>query len=306
MKKNLKMFLILVAVYVFIPINMSAYTTSSNITMTDEEYEKLVNIFGEDYVEVMSEETFEIVHNQDPIEKEIKYFKTMNHYDENGNIDESYESEITKGEYDLPDASLFSSCQAHYDENLDYKFQDCWETSSKQLSLITYGTDGTNDLHGGYYAIIQNNWKTMPSTRSYDLLGVRGHYIMFEGINQAQLVYIKDGKRYINNYQKNSSNFRSLGNYQEGGFAYSVPLPTGKITTLHVNASFYYTPYRDSYSTSSLLVGAYQHATKNVTLADSLSFEVAAVGKGAIFLFNNQTIADSYDNMQGVSHYWGY
>ena len=307
MKKILKIILILCAVYVFIPINMKAYTTSSNITMTDKEYEKLVNIFGEEYIEVISEETFAIVHNQDPIEKETKYYRIMNHYDKNGNIDESYEIEISKEEYDLPNATLFNSCQVSYDENLDYKFQECWETSSKKLALITYGSDGSNNLYGSYYAILQNWWKTMPSTRSYDLIGVRGHYVLFNDNSLAQVIFTRNGNIYTNNYSNTSSNYKNLGNYEEGGFAYSMPLPTGTITNLQVATAFYYKPYQSSnYGASSLIVGAYQHATKNVTLADSLSFEPAAVGKGGIFLFNNQAIADSYDNMQGISRYWSY
>ena len=52
--------------------------------------------------------------------------------------------------------------------------------------------------------------------------------------------------------------------------------------------------------------GTYQHATKNVTLAQSKSYNFAANGLGGVLYYSNATIRGYYDGMKGISAHVAY
>ncbi len=211
------------------------YVNSENVKIEYSLYEKLCNIYSENYVEYISQGRFDEIKNNDL--SNIKIVEYM----------------------DIPQILPFSTQI---------------ETGYKTLRIIKNGSNITLLL----------TWKNMPSTRSYDVIGIRFNGARLNGNIYYEQYSFKDGKSYVDytNYLQKFSN----------GFGFSFVLPSGNITKLEHMLEFKYTG-------SGRIYGTYQHSQKNISLSDSKKYTISSSGLGNVLLFNDN-VSSNFDAMAGV------
>lgn len=235
-------------------VNAAEYKNYFGITMTNKQYNNLINLgFSENEIYYMNEETYE--QNKD-IESELvvksnKYYKTI-YTNLNG---DAYSTEITKNEYD--NESLMNT-RGYV--NTEYK--NMVSTMSKSTNSFRYK--------------VSLNWNSMPSTRSYDVIGVgfNGN-IKISGLVNFSYTYSNANGEYTTstlNYGKKSTSTGGSATYK---------LPTN-IRSL--NAVLYYDVVKNTTNTITKLemCGDYSHATSNVTnsIANNHLIEIDGINLG--------------------------
>jgi len=147
------------------------------------------------------------------------------------------------------------------------------ETTAKILKI----SKGTGD-----FPIITINviWKGSPKVRSYDLIGAMLAGTSSLGSPATTLRYTGGGIT--------PSALKEVSN----GFGASIKLPSSG-TGIIVSQTF-------SVYKGGRVYASYQHAKKSLTLNNSQSFTINASGLGGVFFFNNSSIRDKYDAMEGV------
>lgn len=213
-----------------------------------------------------------------------KYIKTITYVDSNGNATTN-DYEVSKQEYNNPIISRANNCTEDFAVG-------CWETTYKKLYMIIWGL-GSNNVVEEERIVLMNEWKIMPSVRSYDVIGVRYYNWQATTAWGDQTAYSYDEGVNTTEYSYNGSNM----NIQSNGVGISQNLydysslygltnrivVEGKVLSDHIGR-----------------YGSYQHATQTVTLAQSKNYTFGN-GMGEVFLFNSG-IGSYYDNMQGVSN----
>lgn len=162
------------------------------------------------------------------------------------------------------------------------------ETTYKKLYLsLTVGNNGTAHF------ILDNVWKKMPSVRSFDVMGVRlGNFSVVRGSEYGTQIYGSNGNNDTVNYAANGTNI----NVQDNGFGISMNLINDTSITLLQNSI---SAILSLDAKPAVIYGSYQHATEDVTLAQSKSYTIGSGGLGAVFKFSG-SIGDKYDAMIGV------
>lgn len=260
------------------------YTNNNNVSMTEEEYNYLLNFYGTKALENMSLEKFESEINNELILKssEEKFIKTLTYVDINGNAT-SNDIEITEEEYNNP-ISLASNCESG-------TAVSCWETSYKKLTLNAWVEASSTSTY--LRLVLINTWKIIPSVRSYDVIGLRYYnYVPYDGFGDQSVYSWSSGYQNIT-YSYNGSNINKKSN------------GVGISQNLLDNSDAYDITNRlvlDGNTTSNTLgvYGSYQHANQEVTLAQSKNYNFGN-GLGGVFVFNSG-IGSKYDAMQGVSY----
>ena len=219
-------------------VNASEYTNYYGINMTEQEYNNLLNLgFTEDEIYYMSEESFEL--NKDNtatlVSKNQKYYKTI-YTDLNGS---SYTTEITKAEYDNQ-----SMIDPRGTVNTTYK--NIISTMSKLTSTFRYK--------------VSVAWNRIPSTRSYDIIGVG----FGDDVSIATPVYFTYHYCYSDGSCTNSTLNYGMKSLSTGGTAV-YKIPSGDIRSL--SSALYYDVEKDTTGTITSLemCGDYSHATSTVT-----------------------------------------
>jgi len=123
-------------------------------------------------------------------------------------------------------------------------------------------------------------WLTNPTIRSYDVIGARFSGTSLYNNSITTKVKSSSGVTYY-------SNNRFLSN----GFGTSVKLPTSS-TNIIIEQSFYTNLGGSIYS-------SYQHATSNISLANSFLYTITSSGYGKVFNFYGNAL-NVYDGMGGV------
>ena len=243
-KKNHLFLYAVVALFVFTfcigQTKASDYENYFGITMNNEEYNNLLNLgFSGEEIYYMDEQTFEDNKSLSAslVSKTEKFYKSI-YTDLNG---ETYSIEITEDEYNNQ-----GIIEPRGTVNTTYK--SIVSTMSQVSSKFRYK--------------ISVSWKQMPSTRSYDVIGV--------GFNDN--IYI-DSSVYFNYYHCNSSgdcttstDYYSKKKLSTGGSAV-FKFPSSAKT---LSAVLYYDVAKNTSSTITRLdmCGDYSHATSNVDSSD--------------------------------------
>ncbi|MDE6292412.1 MAG: hypothetical protein K2L98_01890 [Bacilli bacterium] len=169
----------------------------------------------------------------------------------------------------------FQTVEASYSDNLLFQpfGENTAESNSKIIKIST-------SCQSNCTVSVTVTWKTIPKTRSYDVIGAR-----FSGNKLIDVDYTKA----ISTTKTNSStDVKKLDN----GFGVSVLLPnTG--TTFIVNQGYTVTKGGTIYA-------SYQHAKRTISLANSKNYTISKDGYGGVFKFSG-TAANVYDAMRGVS-----
>ena len=163
----------------------------------------------------------------------------------------------------------------------------CWQTASKRLSMLV-SKDSNNYLS----IFVSNIWLTEPKVKSADIIAVR-----FNG--SASLYNFWGEQHYTNSSGKQLVSYNNtVTNSQvfSNGLGISMNL---------VDAGSNFKCYLawNGYSSGTLnIYASYQHATSNVTVADSKKYTLSSSGLGNVIKFNSSSISNKYDGMQGVSY----
>lgn len=136
---------------------------------------------------------------------------------------------------------------------------------------------------------ITNIWLSLPSTRSYDVIGFRNGTGTSVSINS-----VSGYQNYDNNIISYTSSSGNLKTTKNGcGISMNIvdsvssSLSNGMTVTIWNNSTIY-TAY-----------GSYQHAITDVTLSQSQNYSINANGLGGVLDFAS-SVRGYYDGMQGV------
>ena len=231
-------------------VNAAEYENYFGIEMNNEEYNTLINLgFTEDEIYYMNEETF--IENKDSnanlVSKEQKYYKTI-YNDLSGN---SYTIEVGKEEYDnQPMINLRGTVQTAY-----------------KTMITTISQNGSK-----YRYKVSLSWNNMPSTRSFDIIGIgfiddvridssvyfNYYWCNSSGTCQTQSYY----------YDKKNTNFGGAAVYDLPDNAYSL------------SSTLYYDVVKDTSETITYLemCGDYSHATTNINVNNVSDYDIGIAG----------------------------
>lgn len=157
------------------------------------------------------------------------------------------------------------------------------ETNAKRLSLNAIPYDNIN-----YSVSLSCFWKYMPAVTSFDVTALR-----FENLGMATGT--------ASGVQLTSAGSVSYGYkgtnmvYKDNGFGISMNILDDKITSLQ---TFIQVDVAKGNLTGRIY-GAYEHAMKNVTLAQSQNYTLNLAGMGNVINFSS-SVWGYYDNMDGV------
>ena len=237
-------------VYISECVNAAEYKNYFGITMTNEQYNNLINLgFSENEIYYMNEETFE--QNKD-IESELvvksnKYYKTI-YTNLNG---DTYSTEITKEEYD--NESLMNT-RGYV--NTEYK--NMVSTMSKLTDSFRYK--------------VTVNWNIMPKKRSYDIIGIgfEDHVRINSLVNFSYTYADANG-----NYTTSTLYYGKKSTATGGSAVYKVPDTLYSLSTV-----LYYDVVKETSSTITRLdmCGDYSHATSNVSNSTANNHEITING----------------------------
>lgn len=128
---------------------------------------------------------------------------------------------------------------------------------------------------------VSARWLKVANTRSYDVIGAYLHDTTLLGLPNTNLLS-EAGLESITDVKLTST-----------GFGVSAKLPSkSESDTIEFNQMFYVEPRGTVYA-------SYQHAQRNVTLAQSKQYSISLSGYGNVFDFSS-AVKDYYDGMGGV------
>lgn len=170
---------------------------------------------------------------------------------------------------------VYSDIDIVGNSNYIMPFSNFYQTVSKKLYISSSCTSSC-------LISISVEWLKSPIVRSYDVIGAYLKGVSLSTIPRTKVINSTDSKT-ISTY-----NLDGAGR----GFGASIMLlPNGNdmkiIQTFRVTGS-------------GKIYGSYQHATSNVTLAQSQNYSISTFGYGGVFLFSN-SVRNYYDGMSGVN-----
>ena len=258
------------------------FKNNNDISITKTEYINLVNLgFSENEILNMTKD--EYMSNRDLdgniVSSTTKYYKNQIVYDYNHNIISKTNIEVSEDEY-------FNS---NFNETTIMGF-------SPGYTETIYNKVTTNIISvlNKYRYKVSVVWKSMPSNRSYDIIGI--------GIDSD--VYIYSDITFQQNYSYNngvnsSSNFSVPKKTSTGGAAF-FPLPTST-SIISMESYLYFTVDKVHSGTLNSLYayGDYSHATSSVSSSNSSNY---SINQNGINLFS--TIYYNYDAIPVARAHW--
>lgn len=252
-------------------------TTQSGVRITTEDYNKLIVIYSDAYIQTMTNEDYENFKakniNINNLVKTEKYYKTTY----NNLTHEVTNTEVSKNEFNNYNPDVETLGSSHF-----------VETQYKRLNVsLSANGNGYGDIFVGLL------WKMIPSTRSFDVIAAR--YVGMsdvDGTQSGKQIWGTNGNYTYVLYGWNGTNI----NRQDNGFGISMNITNDSTINYLEN----YMESAVKFSGNFQWIGAsYQHATRTTTLAQSKSYTLAENGKNGVILFTGN-IGERYDNMPGV------
>ena len=251
-------------------------TNAKAATLTDEEYNRLRNVFSDTRISLMSDEdaarylSYDLEHTN----KVSKYYRVTE--TTNGTIT----TEVSKEE--ATNAAKNTTTTRGVVHTTSYKNI---QISATKISTNNYLVDVTND------------WLITPKVKSYDVIAMRtDDATISTGTQNGIQLYTNSSTTGNVRYSYNGTNMVLSSN----GFGISMNL---------VDAATGFTCQIEAIVTATSqwakVYGSYQHAMTAVTLAKSKSYTISHNGYGKVINFAT-AVQNDYDNMQGVSIELGY
>ena len=265
-------------------ININVFVNNNGIVITTTEYENLINL-GFTESEILNMTITEFNENKDLIGNVVstndKYYRVITRYDNDNNIISTTSEEISEYAYNSNDL-MFNSISPL---SIDGYSETNYKKIRSQIISLTYG----------YRYKMSVEWKNIPSTRSYDIIGI--------GIDTN--VYISSDITFQQNYCYNSgscssSNVSVIKNTTTGGAAL-FKLPTSSSITSMDSYIYFMVSKSSSSATLNTMYayGDYSHAVKNTSSSNSNYY---SINKGGLNLYSS--IIESYDEVPVTKATW--
>lgn len=260
-------------------------TTINNkgVIIEDKYYDNLVNL-GFTNNEILNMTQTEFDENKNLIGNVVstndKYYKVVINYDNNNNFVSTKTEEINEQTYNS--GNMITNPINQRSSN-GYT-ETSYKKMTTQIILLSFGYRFKNTVE----------WKNIPSTRSYDIIGI--------GIDNS--VYISSDIVFQQNYcyssgSCSSSNVSVIKNSTTGGAAL-FNLPTSSSIT-SMNSYIYFMVGKTSNNTlnSMYAYGDYAHAVKNTSSSNSSYY---TINKTGLSLYSS--IVDKYDEIPVAKATW--
>lgn len=219
----------------------------------------------------------------------VKYYKTViilsnSEVMRSANLGEvsSITTEITEEEYNNVDTSTVNN------DNARGLISETIETTYKKLATTMYYN------YGDYRYRATLDWKLIPSTRSYDIIGI-GHYATVKLLGNIDFnqIYCRSSSECYD-----STSYIGLS-FTNGGAAI-FKIPSGTVKSLKQILEFDVEKTNSSATiTQQLAVGDYAHATSSISETNARKFYVDC---GGINL--QSSIEDYYDDIATADATW--
>lgn len=275
--KNVKyMLLAFVGLISILPINTFAESIINNngIEISEEEYNNFIKIRTPEYIMLMDESQYEKLKSLDYSNVEITTKYVESTY--NPKLGVTTEKEITEEEYENynPIMPILGDKGASA------------ETSAKMIEMAVVGGSTWN------YVIVTATWKGIPSTRSFDVIGIRGFGLSFRnGSQSGEQIYKENGEAKRISYAWDGTNIKKFDN----GFGISMNIVNNTITALQLSVDCDV----KALDSAPAVYGSYQHAVASVSLANSQNYTLGISGLGRVFVYP-YSISQKYDGMTGL------
>lgn len=248
--------------------------------------QKIIELYNEQPFE-MGPEWFDENGNLYPVTiNDVKYIETITNIDKNSpDYLTQSDKELTSDEYKswAPKSSK-SACSSLYGA------ASCWETSAKRIMIIVQEYP-KNEI------MVINQWKTMPSVKSYDTIGA-----VYEDFNLSSA----EGRQWYNTASNTEEQFVDYG-WNCNNMKVSTSGQKGVSISQNIVDSAYSMLQNDlylygTYGSYFRMAASYQHAVTDIDLDTSKNFVFDAWGMGKVFNWN--TSWNKWDNMQGACFNW--
>lgn len=253
--------------------NEDSVTTASGFTMTYEQYKKLSERYDNSFIDYTKSEYLEILTSEKSkfLGEVKKYIVTDYVMDQNGNVLSAFDREVSK---EVAEQVSLSNQISTFGNTGN-------PTHSTASKILILGT--TLDQNGRYFTTLETHWQTTPIVKSYDVSAIR-----WSGdIGVIEATGLQMCEKPVE-YSYNGSNMVNKSN----GIGISMNLvDNGTTPKLFL--------YMLSKRNAGTYYGTYQHAVRNVTLAQSKSYSFSSSGLGGVLKFSG-SIGSYYDDMQGV------
>lgn len=265
-------------------INTNDIINNNGITITENEFNNLINLgFTEN--EILNMTLTEFNENKDLIGNVVstsdKYYKVITNYDEYNNIVSTTSEEISEYVYNNHNL-MFGEISPL---SVDGYSETNYKKMRSQIILLTYG----------YRYKMTVEWKNIPSTRSYDIIGIgidTNVYVSSDVIFQQNYCY--------SNGSCSSSNVSAIKKTTTGGAAL-FKLPTSSSIT-SMDSYIYFMVDKTSSSTTlntMYAYGDYSHAIENTSSSNTSYYSIS---KGGLNLYSS--IINSYDAVPVTKAEW--
>lgn len=207
------------------------------------------------------------------------HIRTINMYDNLGNIYQSFEDVLTEEEYNSA-----ISIETVSDTPCTGQFNNyCYQTEYKTLYVLYY----YDSEEQRYYMISQLFWEKEPLIKKYDIFAARWtnsvSYSFLKGTQEAT------GKSMVT-YLPGDDNILT--------FSKAVGITMNLYDNTDNHNLYLYIGF-DTYPGT--IYVTYQHARhSNITFAMSQSYTISSSGLGGVLYFSNTTVRNYYDGMQGI------
>ncbi len=267
------------------------FVTMNGVELTEIQYNNLRKGFSHDTINTMSKEMIDELKDDSNIKKvtTTKYVETSVHYID-GQVVNTAEKELSLNEFEsAPKDAVITPMSGARFEAHDYV-----ETNYKKITLdITYGASVSTK-----YVTLTNIWKTIPKVKSFDVLAIAPQVTSlsfnFSGHRSGYQKW--DGN--IVNYDIDSENWKLVSStlFGKKGLGLSQNLVNDTTTSLENSITVVFLCGTDPFTVKA----SYQHATSDVSLAQSKKYTFGDNGMGDLIEFDS-SVASKYDNTKGLS-----
>ena len=259
------------------------YTNINGVKMSEEQYNKIINIFSEKRASVLTQEQFDKYINGEVVSSQTIYQKVKNTKEEI--LSMNY---ISKEEYDhAPETENVCDDIKISNRSSDYGYI---ETTYKRFSVSLIDFDDNQfELIGDLL------WKRVPTCRSYDVYAFRLNHMSYSGVVGIQTYFVGDSHTDIY-YNSSSQGYKSASN----GAGFSMNLKDdSNITSFDMTLMATLAINNFNSSTAHVYI-TYQHAITNLSRTTSMSYTFDPLGLGDVVFYNNTNISQKYDDMDGI------
>ncbi len=265
------------------------YQNSLGLTLTEREYNQIVNYISHDELDLFTEEEIAYIMN-DPLncilDAEEVYIKTTYEIID-GNMDVLNEEYITEeAMLDAINVRNIEGASTYFYEGTFRK--DYVETNMKSLFMHMYSVDATVKK-----VTLVCTWLDIPNCKSFDVVAFRPGETSFScDINPTDNTFgvqTYDGQKI--EYSHSNGNIK----YADNGVGLSTNIVDSVSSSLIIQFSATFATGAPTLT----VYGTYQHAVNNVTLAQSQNYAISFLGMGGVLNFDS-SVYSKYDDTPGL------